>query len=208
MVQSGDPVVDPTLVVPYHTGIQTIKMDDMEFVQRCMKTKGVSKEYAQALRSKLWQMHVDSQRPRIKASECDQHKQSSQVRPDIAKIPFKERIRPGMVVRYKPQKPMPYLTLAMVLCPNWAVETDLTDMNGEVVRGERKKGQKRYLCGLVHPDLIQGSYQLDAWKQMLINVEDMEAEVSRSSEANATCIDDIQVILEFDSATRFYFIAV
>lgn len=178
MVQSGDPPINPNFVAPYHNGIQIVKMDDTEFLQRCMKSVDVSKEQASAFRSKLWQMHVDSQRPKKKGDEYDPYKNSSQVPPKIAKIPFRERIRPGMVVRYKPKKPVSHFIMAMIMCPDWAVETDIEDINKQVVEGTRGQGPKRYLCSIINPAFMQDSYELSVWRQEIIAFDDMEAEVS------------------------------
>lgn len=96
-------------------------------------------EQAKAFRSKLWQMHVDSQR----ASQLEdtpsaaesaepatilghlalaERSSSRELDPKLSILPFKERIRPGMVFNWTPPPDFPLglpvgMNLAMVLCP-------------------------------------------------------------------------------------------
>jgi kinesin family protein 2/24 len=171
-------------------------MPEEEFKQRCIKTEEVSREQVGAFYSRFWQKHVDASNytngSKSKGDEFDQYKESSAVPKDVAKVPFKQRIRPGMVVKYKPSKPTGLdFNMATILCPDWAVETHVKDWQGnEVVVATG--GPKRYLCGLVSPGLLPDSYQVSIWRQAVIAVEDMEAEVT----------------LEYDQAMRYYFIDV
>lgn len=121
---------------------------------------------------------------------------------DAAGIPFKERIRPGMVVSWNP--PAEYASFAvagksyvMVLCPAQAAGGRVRDVRGELVNpeggdaGGEEKGEA-YLCALVMPALLPGSYGVGLWRQVVVKVEEMEAEV----------------LMEWDEATRYYYMTV
>src|SRR4051812_6383080 len=105
-LQSGSPPVNADELAPYHSGLQMIKMDETEFVHRCMKTKGVSEERATAFYAFLWRMHADSKKIIESQPELapNHYGESSAVSAKISAIPFKKRIRPGMIVRYKPKQ--------------------------------------------------------------------------------------------------------
>lgn len=133
---------------------------------------------------------------------------SADPEPDAAGIPFKERIRPGMVVRWKPSREGGRLGaagregigMAVVLCPAGAVGGRVRDFMGAVVNppeGEGKEAEgerqgERYLCAMVSPSLLPGSYGLSLWRQAVVSVEEMEAEV----------------LMEWDEATRYYYMTV
>ncbi|PHH50498.1 Diatom spindle kinesin-1 [Ceratocystis fimbriata CBS 114723] len=59
---SGSPPVDASLLAPFETGIQLLRLTPDEFQSRCVKTRGVSIEKAMEFYLKIWQMHIDSQR--------------------------------------------------------------------------------------------------------------------------------------------------
>jgi kinesin family protein 2/24 len=171
-------------------------MTEEEFRQRCTKTEGVSREQAGAFYSHFWQKYIDTKDDRMgnkRDNGYDEYKESSAVPRTIAKIPFKDRIRPGMFVKYKPSQPTGIkFNLATILCPDWAVETNVKDWKGNEVAGIKGEGARRYLCALVAPAVMNDAFQVSIWRQQVIDVEDMEMEVN----------------LEFDPATRFYFMAI
>ncbi|KAM7192136.1 hypothetical protein V8F20_008971 [Naviculisporaceae sp. PSN 640] len=130
-------------------------------------------------------------------------------------VPFKERIRPGMVVRCdfraggKYWRGAPLIQAAdglsynlfVVLCPAGAVGRRVRDVTGESVNPEKdfssnvteKEGStEKYLCSIVSPGLLPGSYTISLWRQVVVEVEDMDAEV----------------LMDFDVATRYYYLTV
>jgi kinesin family protein 2/24 len=129
--------------------------------------------------------------------------------PTATAVTFKERIRPGMVVSWN--KPpgldlalsMPDdLKLAVVLCRVEAVQGTVKDVLGNVVNPTEgghtdtkvngTDSGARYLCGLVTPGLMAEAYELNLWRQIVIDVGTMEKEV----------------ILDYDAGTRYYYISV
>lgn len=129
--------------------------------------------------------------------------------PTATAVPFKERIRPGMVVSWD-QSPgrdhalsMPGdLKLAVVLCPVEAVQGTVKGVLGNVVNPTESEHTDtkvngtdrgaRYLCGLVTLGQMAEAYELNLWQQIVIDVGMMESEV----------------ILEYDAGTRYYYISV
>lgn len=112
--------------------------------------------------------------------------------PDARHIPFKERIRPGMVVRWNP--PPEYESFrvygighAMIMCPVQAAGERARD-----VRGEPVSGMEGYLCAAVMPDVASGSFGVKLWRQVVVKVEEMQAEIA----------------LEWDDASRYYYMGV
>ncbi|KAL2021906.1 hypothetical protein VTK56DRAFT_6501 [Thermocarpiscus australiensis] len=215
---SGNPPVSPTLLAPHETGVQLLRLPVPEFLSRCLKTPGVSPEQAQAFQSKLWKLHVDSRRgagpPKITAGSTPsnpEHGESSRLErldssadpePDAASIPFKQRIRPGMVVSWNPPREYAGFSaaggkdLAVVLAPTWAVAERVKDVRGVQVNpggvGAEAKPDDAYLCALVMPSLLPGSYGVSLWRQVVVTVEQMEGEV----------------LMEWDEATRYYYMTV
>jgi kinesin family protein 2/24 len=121
--------------------------------------------------------------------------------PNVATVPFKERICPGMVVSWK-QHPggddLPdEFMLAFVLCPAEGIPTNLKDATGNLVSSHRDLKDKstvgaRYLCALVTPALMAEAYEVNLWQQTFIDIDMMEKEV----------------FLEYDAGTRYYYISV
>ncbi|KAM7218872.1 hypothetical protein V8F06_005752 [Rhypophila decipiens] len=132
-------------------------------------------------------------------------------------VPFKERIRPGMVVRcnfhygdgskYWRGAPLIHAAdggsynLFVVLCPAAAVGDRVRDVAGEKVKGSSEdelkgkdtdSGGEKYLCSIVSPGLLPGSYVISLWRQVVVGTEDMDAEV----------------LMEHDVATRYYYLTV
>jgi kinesin family protein 2/24 len=106
--------------------------------------------------------------------------------PRAAKIPFKQRLRPGMVVKCKPHMLSSYQDMAIILCPAGALPSASKDSQG---KGAREEQEDKYLCAMVYPGILPGSHQVSLWHQMVVDVDWMEKEV----------------LLEYDAATRYYF---
>lgn len=183
-----------------------------------MKTPGVTTEQAKAFRSKLWQLHIDSQRASQQrngpsAAESDQpdtilghltmaeRSSSRELDPKLANLPFKERIGPGMVVSWTPPRDFPLglpggMNLAIVLCLADAAGPAAKNMFGSQVdlAGAEQDDAKanRYLCALIMPGLMSETYEINLWRQVVVETGAMNAEVC----------------LEYDPATRYYYIAV
>ncbi|KXX79904.1 Kinesin-like protein Klp59C [Madurella mycetomatis] len=209
---SGRPPVDPVLLAPTESGSQLLRLPIPEFLSRCLKTSGVSYEQGQAFQAKFWKLHVDSQRSssglpaktaskniptRSVAFRVELLDSSADPDPSAASTPFKERIRPGMVVSWNP--PAEYASVAvgeksfaMVLCPAPAVSENVKDVRGIQVNpgtAEIQANGEAYLCALVMPSLLPGSYGISPWRQVVVKVEQMEAEM----------------LLEWDEASRYYY---
>lgn len=123
-------------------------------------------------------------------------------------VPFKERIRPGMVVSWnEPSGPgsalrvLDGLKLAVVLCPVDAVPRIVKEALGNVrnstdsahadTRDKGTSGSVHYLCALVTPGLTAEAYELNMWRQIVVAVDSIEKEV----------------FLEYDAGTRYYYIS-
>jgi kinesin family protein 2/24 len=129
--------------------------------------------------------------------------------PTATAVPFVERIRPGMVISWN-QLPGSDLTLrmpdkvklAVVLCPAEAVQQTVKDILGNIVHPSAsehnittEKGigtRTRYLCALLTPALMAEAYELNLWRQIVIDVGMMDKEI----------------FLEYDAGTRYYYISV
>ncbi|KAL3472539.1 P-loop containing nucleoside triphosphate hydrolase protein [Aspergillus californicus] len=181
-LQSGSPAISASDLAPTESGAQLLRLPVEEFVRRCLQTPGVRKDQATAFHSKLWAMHVRSQRnldSQPKAALAGSFSSSSkEVDEEKAKLPFTERIRPGMAVRWTSSADgsSACQQMALVLSP---------------VGGEGGQGEE-FLCAMVLPGSLDSAYEVHLWRQVVVHVDDMQAEV----------------LLEYDSATRYYFIAV
>jgi kinesin family protein 2/24 len=129
--------------------------------------------------------------------------------PATTTVPFKERIRPGMVISWN-QHPgrglalsMPDgLKLAVVLCPVEAVQGTFKDVFGNVInptesahtdaKDSGTDSGARYLCAPVTPAIMAEAYELNLWQQVVIDVGLMDKEM----------------FLEYDSGTRYYYVSV
>lgn len=200
------------MLAPNETGQQLLRLPVAEFIERCLQTDGVTEEQAKAFHAKLWQLHVDSQRGSLANLTLDskttkdqtrwkdllaaKHSSSRDLASEENTPPFKERIRPGMVVRWAPPADYPVFApkqnLAVVLCPQNAVGERVQDVLGNKVNEEAIPDRQRYLCALVLPAASEDAYSVSLWRQVVIDVDEMEAEV----------------LLEYDVATRHYYIAV
>ncbi|KAK0624995.1 P-loop containing nucleoside triphosphate hydrolase protein [Bombardia bombarda] len=134
--------------------------------------------------------------------------------PGADAIPFKQRIRPGMVVSWSSSKSVVaawgdggfYSSVAaaagigmaknyaLILCPASAVGERVRDVRGVKVNGkEKEEGDgERYLCAMILPAIMPGAYSISMWRHVVVGVEQMEEEA----------------LLEFDNATRYYFLTV
>ncbi|KAK3317300.1 P-loop containing nucleoside triphosphate hydrolase protein [Cercophora scortea] len=218
---SGTPPISAALLAPLETGPQLLRLPAAEFVARCLKTAGVSPEQAQAFQAKLWRLHTDSRakpdnnlnsskmaggsgtntpittnEEETRITKLDS---SADPEPDSATIPFKERIRPGMVVSIVPLAAGVFggyalsgKSFVLVLCPAAAVGERVRDMAGEQVNPGSGTQTDRYLCALVLPGFMPGSYGVSLWRQCVVGLEEMEGEV----------------LMEYDAATRYYYMTV
>jgi kinesin family protein 2/24 len=190
------------LLAPFESGIQLLRLPAPEFDSRCLKSEGVTPEYARAFRSKLEQKHVDSQRPardtKKAVSFLDRTDLLSSKDPDpkSASLPFTERIRPGMAVQwYPPQSFSPVLpkvkNLAVVLCPVSGLK-EIPSSAQHRPEAVQSSTERQFLCAVVLPGGIPNSHTVSLWRQVVVDVEWMTAEV----------------MLEYDAATRYYHLAV
>ena len=102
----------------------------------------------------------------------------------MADVPFKERIRPGMVISWTPPTNAPsYMQSAS---RNLAVVLSKEEAPPE---SDETAGQTAYRCALVAPGILPGAFDVGLWRQWVIPVDRMVAEV----------------LLEYDAATRYYY---
>lgn len=95
---------------------------------------------------------------------------------------FTERIRPGMAVRWSPAG-----------LPSSKKESSLAlVLSRQEVVGENDTSDQRYLCAVVLPGVLGDSYEVHLWRQVVVEVKHMQAEV----------------LLEYDVATRYYHVIV
>ncbi|KAH7152229.1 P-loop containing nucleoside triphosphate hydrolase protein [Dactylonectria estremocensis] len=208
---SGTPPIDASILAPTESGAQLLRLPTPEFESRCLKTPDVTPEQAKAFWSKFWQMHIDAQHASAKATSVPdsdtmdllQRSSSQDPNPKALSVPFKERIRPGMAVKWTPPPgfPMalPGMNLAVVLCPAPAVDEGVKDVLGNQVNlGQDDKkadtGSKgiRYLCAMVTPAVMSEAYDVHLWRQIVVEDQQMDAEV----------------FLEYDVATRYYYMTI
>ncbi|KAL4780069.1 P-loop containing nucleoside triphosphate hydrolase protein [Aspergillus varians] len=184
-LQSGYPTISTYDLAPTESGLQLLRLPIDEFVNRCLNTPGVTEEQARAFHSKLWGLHVKSQRGAPTTTDsapknnllAEEFSSSRETNPKKASLHFKDRIRPGMAIRWSPPDDFPMRSpnqnLALVLSPA-----------GDV--------GKEYLCALVLPERLAQAYEVNLWRQVVVDVGAMDAEV----------------LLEYDSATRYYYLTV
>ncbi|KAF5548715.1 diatom spindle kinesin 1 [Fusarium mexicanum] len=172
---SGTPPVSPTALAPKETGTQLLRLPVPEFITRCLKTPGATLEQATAFQAKFWRLHIDSQRAannKPKATQKDvksekeeagkQGLSSQDPRPEMANVPFKERLRPGMVVSWNPSDDtpgfyrLPGRNLVMILSP---------------------EGEGTFRCAVTVPAIMSGAFEIYIWQQVVAQADTMEAEV-------------------------------
>lgn len=124
--------------------------------------------------------------------------------PASAIILFNERIRPGMVVRWKGPETENNAAvatdqnLAVALCPSVAMGTgpvfvqnkeENPSIPGRIGSETDQNGKsENWLCAQITPGLAAGSYEINLWQQLDIDVSWMASEV----------------ILRYDTNTRYY----
>ncbi|OLN86643.1 Diatom spindle kinesin-1 [Colletotrichum chlorophyti] len=206
---SGGPAISGELLAPFETGALLLRLPTPEFLTRCLKSPGVTQDQARAFEAKFWRLHVDSQKPGSKKVESKNEAEkgaqgrttvvkqeilssSADPDPEASDIPFKQRIRPGMVVRWNPPPTIPLqipgLNMVVVLSRHTAVGATARDFDGHLVK-DAGDGEK-YLCALVLPGFMPDSYELSIWRHVVVDVDQMEAEM----------------LLEYDVATRYYYL--
>jgi hypothetical protein len=136
-------------------------MPQREFVERCMASRGITLEQAEGFHSKLWRLHVDSKYLEKSVDKKDLFSRLSAGKPEDAGKSFKERIRPGMVVKHKMgadgnERQEMALILSLVSGPADAA---------------------KYLCSVVSKADYKAAYELNVWHQREIKIEDMAEEV-------------------------------
>lgn len=85
------------------------------------------------------------------------------------------------------------VNIAVVLCPAAAAGPSAKDILGVSVvsQSDDKKDESqhaRYLCALVTPSTGADTYEVNLWRQFVVEVTQMTSEV----------------VLEYDAATRYY----
>lgn len=152
-------------------------------------------EQARAFYDKLWRAQIDAQIAerealQVKASmwaAMAKKKALAEEARERAKIPFKERIRQGMFVKTGLKGDGEAVVL--VLAPEFAFGG--TQEGGKEVEVD-EGGFRRFVCARTKVGAIQGAYEVDVGSQVLVGLREMEEEV----------------LLEYDGATRFYFLTV
>ncbi|KAL5339414.1 P-loop containing nucleoside triphosphate hydrolase protein [Aspergillus crustosus] len=161
-LQSGYPSITPYDLAPTETGLQLLRLPIEEIIKRSLGTPDITEEQARAFHAKLWALHVKSQRNGPAEMETKETVDKSSSRePDIkrAKLPFKERIRPGMVIR------------------SAALADSDQNQNLALVLAPAEESAGDYLCALVSPGTLADAYEVHLWQQVVVNVGDMEGEV-------------------------------
>ena len=132
---------------------------------------------------------------------------SRDLAPNSWQMPFKKRVRPGMVVIWNPNPELCVslglaeddVKLAAVLCPASVMTGAVQDAIRDVADGRGQPrtdfedsldGRAQYLCALVTPGPVAEAYELNLWRHTVIAVDDMEKEV----------------ILEYDPSARYYYV--
>ncbi|KAK8127848.1 diatom spindle kinesin 1 [Apiospora sp. TS-2023a] len=105
--------------------------------------------------------------------------------PEAADVPFRHRLRPGMVIRLKPSslddadKPQ----LAVLLCPEMGGDVDSPDK-------ARRNRTMHYVCASLMPVAGKAYYEMNLWDQFVVESSMMDREV----------------ILEYNPETRYYYV--
>ncbi|KAH9905872.1 P-loop containing nucleoside triphosphate hydrolase protein [Xylariomycetidae sp. FL2044] len=217
---SGKPPISASSLARAASGAQLLRLPAEEFEVRCRESVGVSREQARAFRSKLWQLHVHSQRVGVSSSTTSGSGPTTSSKTDLVQdgigiidsscskavssessaAPFKERIRPGMVVSLsEPPASTSDTRLAVVLCPlehsgvTSKSSSDRPLKQQDVGKhGGDRSSIARYVCALVTPGLTPEAYEVNLWRQLVVDVSMMEKEV----------------FLEYDNKTRYYYMSI
>ena len=177
-IQSGTPSIDAEILAQNLTGIQLCKLPEEEFIKRCLQTDGVTTEHARAFFQKLWRIRIDIRAQTSQPTEPTQNANANGIEKAPPKLPFKERIEPGMVVRVRPEV--------------WAFNgTDKVMVLSPAEAKDFEGGDERsYICAAVAPGLVPTSYELHVANKKTFKAGDFE----------------VEVLMEYDMATRYYFI--
>ncbi|EMR64081.1 putative diatom spindle kinesin 1 protein [Eutypa lata UCREL1] len=198
---------------------QLLQLPGPEFITRCLKTPDVSKDQAIAFQAKYWKLHIDSQHCRAPTSESQLQggsgagekpdgdsaiparwqDSSREPRMEMQALPFKDRLRPGMMVAWTPDEEnagFPVIPngrdLIMLLseepCSS-AGESSMAAAEADAKVKEKAERPRTYRCAFVGPAVMPGAFELHPWIQCVVEGSQMDAEV----------------ILEYDSATRYYY---
>jgi kinesin family protein 2/24 len=154
------------------------KLQQKEFLSRCLQTPGVDRQQAVTFYQKFWRLQIDC---RQRASKASTNK-DVEVAPEPVKVrdktPFQGRIKPGMFIRLKPGVARyEGINLVMIMSP--ATREDF----------ENEGEERRFICALVGPSIMTEAYELHVERQDTLYVKDMAAEV----------------LMEYDLATRYYY---
>ncbi|KAJ4187176.1 hypothetical protein NW767_006381 [Fusarium falciforme] len=150
---SGTPAVSAEILAPQETGKQLLRLPVPEFITRCLKTPDVTMEQATAFQSKFWRLHTSLVSTAFPVEIRD---------PEMSQVPFKERIRPGMVVSWNP----PDGTPGFYRLPGRNLVTILSP-----------EDETSYRCASVVPGVMPGAFEVYLWQQVVAKVEHMETEV-------------------------------
>jgi kinesin family protein 2/24 len=99
-------------------------------------------------------------------------------------VPFKERIRPSMVVAWRPtDETASYVrpdarNLVLIMAPEPSAASDANASDSE-----------QYRCAVMYPGVTAGSFDLFPWYQVVVSVTQMQAEV----------------LMQYDTTLRCYF---
>ncbi|MCJ1358637.1 MAG: hypothetical protein MMC33_008637 [Icmadophila ericetorum] len=195
---SGTPPVSSFFLAPNETGPQLLKLPKGTFVSRCLRTPSVTASQARAFYDKLWRLHIDSrsldndtQTPILSEEEQILGKAEK----DRAETPFQYRIQPGMFVRLRNFYAQ-YEQIVVILSPEDAFlpfHTPLPEYNPRA--GDEKWGtgnKRRFICAHVVPGLYHESWNLMIEQLRVVRVGEMEAQVN----------------LEWDGASRYYYVKI
>ncbi|KAK1625754.1 P-loop containing nucleoside triphosphate hydrolase protein [Colletotrichum phormii] len=171
MSKSGSPAISGELVAHTETGPLLLRLPTLEFLIRCLKTPGVDEDQARTF-------HAATKKPEVKSeaeptegkgrkTAMNQEMLSSSVDPDPKAVdaPFKERIRPGIIVRWTPPSTFPMglpgLNMVVILSPQSAVGPNVRDLTGDLVNqsGFTSTRGTKYLCAMVLPGFMADSYE-------------------------------------------------
>jgi kinesin family member 2/24 len=154
------------------------RLQQKEFISRCLQTAGVDKEQALTFYQKFWRLQIDC---RQRASKASTGKEAEIVQEPVKgrdRTPFQTRIKPGMFIRLNHGvAKFEGITLAMIMSPSTPKDFDAA--------GE----ERQFICALVGPSIMSGAYELHVDRQDTFSVKDMAAEV----------------LMEYDMATRYYY---
>jgi kinesin family protein 2/24 len=139
----------------------------------------VTPEQARVFYDKLWRLHIDSRSSKKTESQATEQV----VEQKIPAEPFQNRIKPGMIVRMKHKYPLYPVRHVAILCPVGALGHG---------KENDSKDEGKFVCAEVTPGLMADAYNIAIGYQSVVALEDMEKEV----------------LMEFDGATRYYFVTI